>query len=66
MANHTYTSGAIELVYRDNITINAPTYIASNSARLQMSSAEIVIKPGAQFAPGSGGLVVLRANTMCQ
>jgi Pregnancy-associated plasma protein-A len=64
--NHDYSAIPVELVYRNSITINASSYVARDAARLQMSSEEITIKPGAHFYPNNNGIVVLRANTMCQ
>lgn len=65
--NQNLTSGYYEYVYRNSITINAPSYNVSGSARVNMSSGEINLMPGATLSTGGGnGIVVVRANSLCQ
>ncbi|MBC7936362.1 MAG: hypothetical protein H7Y86_13510 [Rhizobacter sp.] len=65
--NQNLNSGYYEYVYRNNITINAPSYNVGGSARVHMSSGEIDLKPGTTLSTAGGnGIVVVRANALCQ
>jgi Pregnancy-associated plasma protein-A len=65
--NQNYNSGFYRFNARNNISLNASSYIVTGTTWFQMSSAEITISPGATLSTSGGsGLVVLRANAMCQ
>jgi Pregnancy-associated plasma protein-A len=65
--NQNYSSGFYRFNARNSISLNASSYIVTGTTWLQMSSAEITISPGATLSTSGGaGVVVLRANTMCQ
>jgi Pregnancy-associated plasma protein-A len=65
--NQNYNSGSYRFNARNSISLNASSYIVSGTTWFQMSSAEITISPGATLSTSGGaGVVVLRANTMCQ
>lgn len=61
-----YSGGNYSFTYRDNLTVNSSAYTVTGSARMQISSAEIVLKPGVTLSPGSSGITVLRANALCR
>lgn len=65
--NQNYSSGSYRFNARNSISLNASSYIVTGTTWFQMSSAEITISPGATLSTSGGsGLVVLRANAMCQ
>jgi hypothetical protein len=65
--NQNYSSGFYRFNARNSISLNASSYIVTGTTWFQMSSAEITISPGATLSTSGGaGVVVLRANTMCQ
>ena len=67
ITNQNYNSGSYHFTARNSISLNASSYIVTGTTGFQMSSAEITINPGATLSTSGGsGLVVLRANTMCQ
>lgn len=52
--------------YKNSITVNSPSYNITGVATMQMTSAEIILKPGVTLAPTSTGESALRANVLCR
>lgn len=63
----TYSSGNYTFPYKNYLTVNSPAYVVTGSAKMQITSTEITLMPGAQLAPTTTtGITVLRANPLCQ
>ena len=65
-SNVNLSSGNHYITYINSITINSPVYNITGVATMQMTSAEIILKPGVTLAPTGTGLTALRANVLCQ
>lgn len=59
-----YTSGLRLFTSRNSITFDN-TFTASQSARVNITSKDIVVMPGANFTPNNDGFVDIKINIFC-
>lgn len=65
-SNKTISSGRQFLLARNVVQINTTQYVINGSARVDMSSNRIELKPGIRLTPVADGYVKIRPNTLCQ